>query len=166
MGVTNKQYGITLTNKIIHSSNKAPTAQGSEFGPYSDYSIGVRRVYHFKYDFSIDGGAISTIQLATPGLYIPATAILMDFTMNSVVAPVGSGASISFGVSAGGSTTTLKGTTAITSFTLDAIVKGAMAITAPVKMTALGYPTMTVSGAVLTAGVIECWLDFLVAVAA
>ncbi len=162
-----KSYSPVLaTAKIVHAQKGTPYLQGSEYGVASDFSVGLKRVYHFKYDFSIDGGVVSTITLGTPGTSgpsIPATAIILDVTLNSVVAPVGSGASIAFGVSAGGSTTTLKASTAITSFTLDALLKGAMSPAAPVKMTAAGYPTITISGAALTAGVVEGWIEYLVA---
>jgi hypothetical protein len=162
-----KIYSPTLAvASIVHASQGTPYKAGSEWGPAGDFSVGLKRVFHFKYDFSIDGGAISTITLGTPGTSgpsIPSKAILLDVTLNPTTAPVGAGASIAFGVSAGGSTTTLKAVTAITSFTIDALLKGAMTPAAPVKMTAAGFPTMTISGATLTAGLVEGWIEFYVA---
>lgn len=159
-----KKYSPELhTAPIRHASKGVPYLMGSEWGNAADFSTGFKHVYHFKYDFSIDGGAVSTITLGTPGLSgpsIPSTAILLDVTLNSTTALVGAGASVAFGVSAGGSTTTLKAATAITAFTLDAILKGAMSPAAPVKMTAAGYPTITISGAALTAGLVEGWLEY------
>lgn len=114
------------------------------------------------YNFTVDGGAIATI---TPALsdFIPATAILVGATINSTTAPVGTGASVSIGTTAGSSTTSILAATAITSLTADALLPGVPTFAVPRKMTALGQITFTITAAALTAGVIECFVYYVVA---
>lgn len=114
------------------------------------------------YNFATDGGAISTITPAISDL-IPSTAILVGATINSTTAPVGAGASVSIGTSAGSTTTSILAATVITSLTADALLAGVPTFAAPRKMTAAGQITFTITAAALTAGVIECSVYYIVA---
>lgn len=119
-------------------------------------------VAHAIYSFATDGGAVGLI---TPALNvtIPANAIIVGASFNSTTAPVGAGATLAFGTSAGSTANSLLTATAITSFTLDAIVNGTVTFAAPRKLSASGGITMTVATAPLTAGVIEAFVYYTVA---
>lgn len=107
-----------------------------------------------RYDFAVDGGAISTI---TPkfNVTIPDNAVIVGGTINSTTALVGATATISVGTSAGSSTTSLLGATAVASYSLDARLNSVATFASPVKLTAAGNITITVATAPLTAGVLE-----------
>jgi hypothetical protein len=128
---------------------------------------GYDQVAYARYNFAVDGGADSLITPAV-NTVIPANAIVYGGFINATTAPVGSGASIAFGTSAGSSATSLKAATAITTFTIDSVVATVPVWTAATafKMTAAGSITMTPSAALLTAGVIEVFLFYVVAVGA
>lgn len=118
---------------------------------------------HAILDFSVSGGAISTITPPVSDL-IPDNAILVAATINSTTAVTSLGsATVAVGTSAGSSTTSILGATAKTSLTLDAVLNGACTFAAPVKLTAAGQITFTIGTAALTAGVIEVWVLYYVA---
>lgn len=126
---------------------------------------GLKGLYTAKaiYNFSVDGGAVSTI---TPSLtdVIPDNAIIVGGTINSTTACTSGGAAtIAVGTSAGSSTTSLLGATAVASFSADARINSVATFAAPVKMTAQGAITLTVATAALTAGVVEVTLIYYVA---
>lgn len=132
------------------------------------------RVYKGLYDFSILGGAISTIQLIDPvltdgsqpkllgtsspqRLVLPPSFIIARVLIDVITAPTGSGASIALGSGIAAATTDIKGATAVGSFTglLDGIPvnTAATSLKIPVATVLPGlYATMTISGGVLTAG--------------
>ena len=159
-----KKYQREIGPGWVHATAGSPAAQGANFGPPTEYGVQLMRVAHFKYDFSIDGGTIGLINLAKT-VVLPATAIIYDGMLKSVIAPVGAGASIAFGTSAGSAANSIKAATAITSFTLGALLDVIPVSTAAasVAMTASGSITMTISGANLTAGLVEGWLEYFVA---
>jgi hypothetical protein len=173
--MTHKMFGKNLASRLkapgpgegtVGSSN--PTVPELKQGAMLGHTFQPR--IHFKWDFSVDGGAISTIQLNTAnsgsGYPVPANALIYFGLLNIVTVPVGGGASIAFGMSAGvasGPTTCLKNTTAISGLTLDSIVAMVPVNVAAgaFKTTAKGLITMTISGAPLTAGLVEGWLFYL-----
>lgn len=105
------------------------------------------------YDFSVDGGAIATI---TPGNSptLPLGAIILGGTIDiTTQLTSGGAATIALGTSAGSSSSSLKGATAVASWTVGqlALVPVFTAATY-VKLTADGRLTLTVAAAALTAG--------------
>jgi hypothetical protein len=156
MVAINGLIGLTATaaelNALTGGTNAVPGGAGAlPTAPQVAYA---------RWNFATDGGAISTITPAVNST-IPANAIITRAFFNSVVAPVGTGAHIEFGTAAGSSTTGLLGSTAITSFTLDAIVLGAVNTT-PIKLTAAGQITMTILTDALTAGEIEIFVEYVI----
>lgn len=125
----------------------------------------VLRVARAKYDFAIDGGAVSTI---TPNgtVALPDNAVIVAATINSTTAVTSAGAAtVAIGTSAGSSTTSIIGATAKASLSADAVLNGVPVFATPVKLTAAGNVTFTVATAALTAGVIEATLYYFVAAA-
>lgn len=123
----------------------------------------VLRVAKAIYNFTIDGGAVSTI---TPNgtVNIPANAVIVAATINSTTAVTSAGAAtVSVGTSAGSSATSILGATAKASLSANAVLNGVPVFATPVKMTAAGNVTFTVGTAALTAGVIEAVLYYYVA---
>ena|ERR1700743_2787515 len=116
-----------------------------------------------RYDFAVDGGTIGTITLANSDT-IPAGAIVIGQVCNSTTAFTGTGATVALGTSAGSSTTSLLGATAITSLTLDAVV-ALTPRTTPFKMTAAGTVTATIATANVTAGVLDILIQYILPVA-
>lgn len=106
-----------------------------------------------RYDFALDTGAIALLTLANSDT-IPANAIVYGGVVNSTTALVGSGGSVSIGTTAGSSAASILAVTAITSLTLDAVLKSTATAT-PFKMTSAGTVTLTPSTTALTAGVID-----------
>ena len=126
---------------------------------------GVLRLARARYDFAIDGGAVSTI---TPSFdynaVLPNDAVIVGGTINATTACTSDGsATIAVGTSAGSSTTSILIATAVASFTIDALINSAATFAAPVKLTAEGKITFTIAVAALSAGVIEVTLLYFVA---
>ena len=121
------------------------------------------RTWRALYSFAVDGGAISTITPVTSDT-IPANALVVGGVVNPTTAPVGAGASVAVGTSAGSSSSSIMAATAITSLTIDALIEvlgtnSQAATNKPsFKMTAAGQITVTISADALTAGVIEIWV--------
>jgi hypothetical protein len=120
-----------------------------------------------KFDVAVDGGAISTITPVTNAV-IPANAIIVSGFANSTTAMVGVSGTLAIGTSAGSSATSLKAATAITSFSVDAIVALVPVMTAATafKMSAAGSITVTIATTIQTAGVVEITVFYYVAAAA
>ena len=129
-----------------------PTGGGNGFLQYA----------HAIYNFAVDGGAISTITPAVNAT-IPANAILVGGTINPTTAPVGAGASVAVGTTAGSATNSILAATAITSLTVDALLNAVPVFATPRKMTAAGQITVTISADPLTAGVLEIFVLYYVA---
>lgn len=112
---------------------------------------GARRAYA-HYDFAVDGGAVGLITLATSDT-IPQYAVVTGSFVNSTTALTSGGSStIAIGTSAGSSTTSLLGATAVASYSLDAVQSIAAT---KFKMSAAGTITMTIATATVTAGVAD-----------
>lgn len=125
------------------------------------FGIGTMRVARAKYDFAVDGGAISVITLAT-NVTIPDNAIIWGGILNSTTAFIGAGATISFGTTAGSSANSIKNVEAVATFALDALIATipVQTVGSAFKMTAAGQITMQIVGFVLTAGVCEVTLFY------
>lgn len=141
-----------------------PTKPGSTTGLWTkiDQALNGVRVAHAIYNFTTDGGAIATI---TPVLNatIPANAIIFGSILNSTTALTSGGsATIAVGTTAGSSSSSLKGATAYTSFTTDALVAGVPVFTvgSSVKMSAAGQISVTIATATITAGVLEVFVFY------
>jgi hypothetical protein len=114
-------------------------------------------------DFSVDGGAVSTI-IPKKTVRLPANAVIVGATINSTTAALSGGAAtVSVGTSAGSSTTSILAATAKASLSANALINGVPVFATPVKLTAVGDVTFTVGTAALTAGVIEATLYYFVA---
>lgn len=114
------------------------------------------------YDFSLDGGLVSTI---TPVLNdtIPKNAIILGGILDIVTTFVGATATIAIGTSAGSSTSSIKAATAVATYTagLLTIVPVFTAATA-FKMTASGLITVTIATAALTVAKMGIHVAFLI----
>lgn len=138
-----------------------PTTPGASTGVWANIAYNMQ-VAHVIYSFATDGGAVSTI---TPliNANIPANSIIFGVILNPTTALTSGGsATIAVGTSAGSSTTSLKGATAVASYTIDALMAGTPVFTAgsAVKLSAAGSVTLTVATAALTAGVMEVFVFY------
>lgn len=114
------------------------------------------------YDFSLDGGAIAEI-IPVNNCLIPDNAVIVGGTINVTTAVTSAtGANLTIGTTAGSAADSLLASTAKGSLTLNALINAVPVFATPVKMTAVGYISVT-PDAVLTAGVIEITLFFFVA---
>lgn len=143
----------------VNSITEAQLAASTDFG------LGALRTARAKYDFAVNGGVVSTI---TPGASVNATipnnAIIIGGTINSTTAATSAGAAtIAVGTSAGSSTTSILGATAVASFSADATINSVATFAAPLKLTAAGSITITIGAFDLTAGVIEVSVLYFVA---
>lgn len=136
------------------------------FDTLNDAIIGYSQinVAHALYSFAVDGGAAGTITPAGT-VQIPANAIVVGATINSPTAAAGSGVSFSVGVSAGATpaTTKILGATVVASLGTDALVNGTPTFASPFKMTTAGNVTYTITGGTATAGIIESFVYYVVA---
>src|SRR5262245_26954023 len=117
------------------------------------------KVAHARYDFSVHGGAISTITLSDVNgrTMIPQNAIIIGGVIDVITQLTSGGsATIAIGTSSGSSTTSIKGATAVASWTVGRLDPVPVYTAATeVKMTATGAITATIATATLTAGVFE-----------
>lgn len=104
------------------------------------------------YDFSVDGGAISTITPANSPV-LPNGAIILGGIIDITTTLAGATATIALGTSAGSSTTSLKAATAVATWTAGLLTLVPIFTAATMfKMTADGRLTLTIATAALTAG--------------
>lgn len=171
LGQTGDLVQFTDSNDVVIAKINAAgqlvmVAQASLPDPFG--LGGSIKMARMKYSFAVDGGAQGLI---TPGAafnsVIPDNAIILGGMLNPTTAPVGVSATLAFGTSAGSAANSLKAATAITSFTLDALVALVPLWTAATafKMTAAGSLTMTIATTDLSAGVIELTVFYYVAAA-
>lgn len=102
---------------------------------------------HFVYDFAVDGGAISAINM---GVFLPAGAVVQFGVAQVVTALVGATATISVGWT--GSLTALTAAVAVASWSDNAVIEGVDLIVAMVKVTAVTELVIDIATAALTAG--------------
>lgn len=103
-----------------------------------------------QYSFATDGGAQGAISL---GVFLPATSVIRSFSVVTRTAPVGVGATISFGFS--GSVQALMVTTGITAFVIATAMIGVDLNASPLPLAAFSEVIMTIATANLTAGIIN-----------
>lgn len=151
--------GLTATAAQINQAlapNNAPVNQAPT----------VCALAYARYDFSVDGGAVGEIIPATNTI-IPANAIITGCVINSTTAVTSGGAAtVGIGTHAGSSATSLLAQTGKASFTLDALIAGVpvpQTAATWVKMSAAGAINVTPAVAALTAGVIEIFVDYVLA---
>lgn len=120
------------------------------------------------YDFSKQGGAISTINMlraATPGSSgapsgtLPKNAIVMGCYIDVLTTPTGAGASIAIGT--GQATNDIKTATAVASYSGIVACSPTGSAATSIKLTADRIPTVTISGGVVTAGKINVHIQYL-----
>lgn len=114
------------------------------------------------YDFTVNGGLVSTINLSALSAQIPNNAIVRQCWINTLVAPTSGGsATIALGLN---TTVDLLAATAYTSFVTsgNAMLAGIPINTAAtmVKATAARRITLTIGTAALTAGKIDVYCDY------
>lgn len=119
--------------------------------------LGNLGVAHAKWDFTVDGGAISTI---TPVLtaQIPKGAIIVGGAVFVPVACVGASGTMSVGTSAGSSTSSLLAATAVASLSLNAMINLVPVFATAVRMTAAGNVTVTIATTAFSAGAVEIFI--------
>lgn len=104
-----------------------------------------------QYNFAQDGGAQGTI---TSSVFIPGVAVIERFVVKVLTAPVGAGASISFGIT--GNTQFLMVATGVAAFIVNTVIQGVDFNANPAMASATvgtAIPiTMTITAADLTAG--------------
>lgn len=114
------------------------------------------------YDFSVDGGAISTITPKKTAT-LPKNAVIVGGNVNVTTAVTSAGsATLSVGTSAGSSATALLAATAKASLSANALLNAVPVFATPVKLSAQGDITVSVATAALTAGVVEVTLFYFV----
>lgn len=116
---------------------------------------GSQKTIYGQYSFAIDGGAQSTIGL---GVWLPVNSVIRGMIAIVRTAPVGAGASLSFGIT--GSTQALLVTTGVAAFLGNTSVPGVDFDLNPLNVLAFSEVTITISGAALTAGRIIAAVTF------
>jgi len=133
--------------------------------PASAFALNELRTAHAKYDFAVDGGAATTITLASNST-IPNKAIILGGIINVTTAVTSGGAAnVAVGTSAGSAADSLLAATAKASFSLNALLATVPVFTAATafKMTAAGSITTTIDTNALTAGVFEVFVVYVLA---
>lgn len=144
----NIQGGAARVTGLVVGTGKVMTVAGN------------RGVAYAKYDYSVDGGAVSTI---TPSrtTAIPDNSIIFGGAINVTTAVTAVGAAtVAIGTSAGSSTTSILAATGKATLTIDKLLATVPTLAVPIKLTASGNITFTVGTDALTAGVIEVWLEY------
>ncbi len=124
--------------------------------------LGLVRYAKATYDFTVDGGGVSTITPVS-GATLPINSIILGGIIDTVI-PLTSGgsATVAIGTSAGSSAASLKAALAFGSYTgLVAVIPLFTAVTM-IKMTAAGNITFTIATAALTAGKLNVILAYVV----
>jgi hypothetical protein len=115
------------------------------------------------YSFAVDGGAVSTITPAT-NCTLPAKAVMVSSTVDVTTAITSGGApNIAVGTTGTGGTTGDILAAALKASYSAGIKSGLITFAAPLKITTSGTITVTVTTAVLTAGVMDIWVQYYVA---
>jgi hypothetical protein len=159
---------------VAHAASLADT-NAIQFGlnhanlsAFSRYQLGTKLIKGNEfskkcvYDFSKQGGAISTLSLLDElgkACVLPNKAIIRDVLIDVVTAPT-SGGSATIAVGSGAATNDLKAATAIASYTgLVAGIPVGTAATA-IKLSADKTPSVTIATATLTAGKLNVHIKY------
>jgi len=135
--------------------------RAKQLGRNTESGPGALQIAKVIYNYSVDGGAISTI---TPkkNVVLPDNTVIVGCTLNSTTALASAACNVTIGTDAGSSSSAILGTTNYTSLSSDAIVNGVPIFATPVKLSAKAQVTITFSGTV-TAGILEIVLYYYVA---
>ncbi len=108
-----------------------------------------------RYDFAVDGGSISTINLF-PSSILPDNALILGAYLNVITVPVGATATVGIGSQAASDLQAAAAISGAPWSTTGYKVASLIALgSAPLKLTAARNVTITIGTAALTAGVIE-----------
>ncbi len=159
--VTGTQYQVTGNASLILAGVTVPgNTQGiKSLGGFVDIVQTVKGTAYAKYDFSVDGGALGPIILAA-NTAIPANAILVSGVINVISSITSAGAAtVMIGVNSISANCILNMTGKAT------LIAGYLALSltgaTPVKNGGgVGYIEIYPQTAVLTAGVIEIFIDY------
>lgn len=165
--VANAYYGVPVTtlngltvpaatiNQAL-APNNAPVNQAPTLCPLA----------YARYNFAVDGGGAPGLITPAVNTTIPANAIITGCVINSTTALVGP-TQLSIGLSAGGGgAAALLALTNTASFSLDAKIAGVpvpQTAATWIKMSAAGQITVTTTVAPASAGVIEIFVDYVLA---
>lgn len=118
--------------------------------------LGVIGNAKMTYSFAVDGGLVSTIT-PTNSPTIPNGAIILGGVIDITTSLAGVGASIALGLGSGAQVSSLKGATVVGTYTSGVTVPLVPVFTAAtyLKAAAAARMTITISGAALTAGVMD-----------
>ena|SRR3990167_1169960 len=114
-----------------------------------------KRLISAIYDFAVDGGAISSINM---GVFIPNNAIVTAFYGKTNTAPVGTSGTIAFGHS--GDTDAFMVVTGVAGFPVSQTFVGVDFSANPLEMTAYRQLQITIATTALTAGVIIVSIEY------
>jgi len=131
-------------------------------------SAGLSRlgIAHFKYDFSVDGGAQGEIiPASSPTLPNKAIVLWGIANVTTALLAAGGASTIAIGTHAGSAVNSLKVAASKTTYSLNAFLDLIPAFTAAsvFKMSAAGQISITVATNDLTAGVMEAWVAYVTA---
>lgn len=145
-------------------SYAVPVAGTVVSGPTTgSVGLGTLSVAHAIYRFAVDGGTVAAHTLAWTAT-IPIKAILIGATVNSTTAFTGgAGFTVAVGTTAGSAADSILTATGVGSLGLNAVTNGTVTLAAPVKMSAAGNVNITVGTDALTAGVLEIFVYYTVA---
>jgi hypothetical protein len=124
------------------------------------FGIPSSNIAYALWDFAVDGGTQKTYVLALSSS-IPSGAIIVGGQIHVITAAnAGANGKISFGTSAGSSTTSLLAATGFATLTLDYIKTIVPTFAAALRLTAAGLINCTITTANFTAGKIEIWVQY------
>lgn len=155
---------FTTGDTYRNTNTKASPTWVLSFGvTQSAFGLSFFKMARAKYDFAVDGGAVSTLTPAITAA-LPDNAVIVGGTVNSTTAVLSSGsATLAVGTTAGSSASAILAATAKASLSLDALINAVPVFATPVKLTAAGSINVTIGTAALTAGVVEVTLLYFVA---
>jgi len=156
--------GVDVSISQNATADVTPGAPGAS--PYLLYTP-LNRTYLnvaiARYDFVVDGGAISTLTPASYSDVIPINAIMVGGTLNTTVAVASAGAAtVAVGTTAGSSSSSILVATGKASFVVATPINLSVTFAAPVKLTAAGQINVTIAAATLTAGSFEVFVLYVV----
>lgn len=155
--------GVVVGTTANATADVTPAAPGtSPYLLYTPKNTSYLGVNVSRYDFTADGGAVSTLTPLGTDAVIPAGAIVIISQFKVTVAFAGATATLSMGTTAGSSNTAFLNAVAVASLTANAIIAGAATIAAPVRLTAAGLVNVTIGTAAFTAGSGELYLVYFV----
>jgi len=159
------QSNIGLVTGLTANSYADATAASPGNSPYllyTPFNSTYLNIAFARYDFAVDGGAISTLTPASRSDSIPAFAVLVAGILKVTTAFTSGGApTLSIGTTAGSSSSSIANAIALATLAANALIATASTYAAPVRMTAAGQINVTIAAATYTAGAIEIFVPYL-----